>query len=324
MSGVMLDDICFSGGTREDGYINVARSPNGSWVRIPVIIVRGSQPGPVLMADACTHGDEYEGAEAIIRVAQELVPSEMKGVFVGVPALNYEAFCANSRISPIDNTNLNRIFPGSPSSFITQRVADAYLNRLVPHADYIINFHGGGVVLHLEPLVGYRPTDDAVGVMTRKMAAAFGTKVLWRMQNLPFDGFSTFEAWEKGVPAILPEIGSHCTRHHDRAMHVNLCATGIMNVMKTVGMLDGTPAPVKNQIDAEMQYIHTDAGGIHIPLKTTLEEVSKGEILAAVTDVFGNKIAEVVAPYDGVVLGYWSVPVIQPGDWSYLYGRKLI
>jgi hypothetical protein len=39
--------------------------------------------------------------------------------------------------------------------------------------------------------------------------------------------------------------------------------------------------------------------------------------------VFGNVIEELKAPYDGVVIGFWSVPVIRPGDWWYLFAKIL-
>ena len=38
---------------------------------------------------------------------------------------------------------------------------------------------------------------------------------------------------------------------------------------------------------------------------------------------FGNIVSEVKAPYDGIVIGFWSLPVILPGEWSYLYGKIL-
>ena len=323
IEALILDEVVADSGSRQEGFINVARSPNGSWVRIPVIIIRGSAAGPVLLADACTHGDEYEGAEAVIKVAQALDPKALKGTFVGVPALNYDAFCANSRVSPLDGTNLNRIFPGNPNLFISHRLANTYMERVIKQADYLISFHGGGNVLHLEPIVGYRPPADSVGKTAQKLARAFGAPTIWRMQNLPFDGVSALEAGKLGVPAILPEIGSHCTRHYDRERYVNMCATGIQNVMKALGMLEGNVPETPGQIDAELHYIHCSAGGIHIPVKKAKERVKAGETLAVITDVFGHQTAEVTAPFDGFVVGYWSVPVINPGDWSYLYGKIL-
>ncbi|HOL18113.1 MAG TPA: hypothetical protein PLY40_07510 [Bacillota bacterium] len=93
--------------------------------------------------------------------------------------------------------------------------------------------------------------------------------------------------------------------------------------MITVGMMDGEVKKVDQQIDTELNYLHTPVGGIHTPLQKPMQIVKPGDILAAITDVFGNHLAEIECPFDAVVVGYYSVPVIQPGDWSYLIGRLL-
>jgi predicted deacylase len=320
---IALDTVLRESEGRREGYIRIGMKPDGSWVSIPVTVVEGKGDGPLLLVDACAHGDEYEGAEAIIELARSIDPKRLRGTFVGVPALNFDAFCAAQRISPIDFVNLNRVFPGNPRSFISHRIAHAYTERLQKNSDFIISFHGGGTVLHLEPMVGYQPQDDEVGRKTRELAVAFGTKVLWRMQNLPFDGVASVEAKALGIPAILPEIGSHCSRLYDRRKNVDLCRDGIVNVMRHLDMLEGKPEPHPEQMDAELHYIHSDNGGIHRLGKAIMERAKRGEVLATVTDVFGEKLSEVAAPFDGIVLGFWSLPVIQPGDWSYLYGKIL-
>jgi predicted deacylase len=320
---IPLDRLVRGSEGRYEGFIHIGLNPDGSWVSIPVTVVEGKLGGPLILVDACTHGDEYEGAEAIIKISRGLDPATLRGTFVGVPALNLDAFSSNQRISPIDYTNLNRIFPGNPATYITQRIAHAYTERLQNKADFIISFHGGGTVLHLEPLVGYQPQDDEVGRMTRKMAQAFGTKVIWRMQNLPFDGVSSVEAKKHGIPAILPEIGSHCSRLYDRRKNVELCAQGILNVMSELDMVNKVAASPPAQIDIELQYLHTPHGGIHILEKGIMEKAKRGEVLATVTDVFGEVVSKIEAPFDGIVLGFWSVPVIRPGDWSYLFGKIL-
>ncbi|HOL18114.1 MAG TPA: M14 family metallopeptidase [Bacillota bacterium] len=201
-----LDRIVKQEGNLTQGFIDVAGKPDGSHVSIPVVMIKGEQEGPVFLADACNHGDEYEGTEAIIRFAQNYSGGSFRGTFVGVLAVNFDAFVANTRVSTIDHANMNRLYPGNPDLFISNRVAHVYMERIIKNVDYIISFHGGGVELHLDPIVGYQPSDDPVGTMSRKMAEAFGVTLLWRMQNLPFDGVSTIEAAKFGIPGIIPEM----------------------------------------------------------------------------------------------------------------------
>lgn len=51
--------------------------------------------------------------------------------------------------------------------------------------------------------------------------------------------------------------------------------------------------------------------------------MKEGEVLTYIEDIFGNVIEEIKAPFDGIVDGFWSVPVIRPGDWSSLYMKVL-
>jgi len=325
MSGkIVLDHVQEVRNNRTDGFINFGQKPDGSHFRIPVIIIEGGQEGPALLVDGCTHGDEYEGAEAILQMAKELEGTTFAGTFIGVPAVNMDAFMTITRASETDGFNLNRIYPGNYDSYSTHRLAATYLDRVVEYADYCITFHGGGDVLHLEPLIGYLPTDDEAGRKGRAMAEAFNCKYLWDMTVVPFTGHSLHAYQEDhGTITILPEVGSHCGRLHDREKNVAICYDGIRNIMTHLGM-KSYPVPERvKQMAVELHYIHSFNGGIQTICKKENEIVKEGEMLAYMTDVFGNVIEELKAPYPGVVIGYWSVPVIRPGDWWSLYAKIL-
>ena len=323
-----FDRIVFEKGNRRDGFIDVATTPTGAYVSIPVIEISGSEEGPLLLVDSCTHGDEYEGSVAVIRAAKQLESMDFKGTFIGIPALNMDAYSANTRSSTVDLTNLNRIYPGDTNKFITQRVAAKYFEKLVGIADYIISFHGGGTALHLEPIAGYIAPNDELMLITREMAKAFGTDYIWRLRNLPFTGTASSEIAKLGIPLILPEVGSHCGRLYDWEKNVDICELGVINTMKHIGMLYGEPccndedsASNSDPIDIELQYIHTNDGGRHHRLVNPNDTVKKGDILAQIEDVFGNVISEIIAIDDSIVIGFCSNPVIKPGEWSFLMGK---
>ena len=93
--------------------------------------------------------------------------------------------------------------------------------------------------------------------------------------------------------------------------------------MNYLGMVENNDKVLMESIDVELHYLHASNGGIQKQLKKENEIVEEGELLAEITDVFGNKIEELRAPYRGVVIGFWSVPVIRPGDWWYLFAKIL-
>lgn len=325
---IKLDTIVEQRGRRTDGFINYGQKPDLSQYQIPVIVVKGTRPGKTLLVDGAMHGDETEGSEAIIKVAAELENTDFAGTFIGVPALNMEAFSVISRATLTDGFNLNRVFPGTKDKYITHYLAAEYMDRVVSHADAVINFHGGGDVLHLEPLSAYLPSDgpdDTAAQVSLEMAEAFNVKYLWCQQNLPFDGITSLE-YKKAfnIPTIIPEVGSQCSRFFNRDRDIDICYRGIKNVMAYFEMIPPTgDEPVKDKMHIELNYLHARNGGLQKLCKRENEIVKEGETLGVIDDIFGRRVEELKAPFPGVVIGYWSVPVIRPGDWWSLYGKIL-
>ena len=89
---------------------------------IPVISLKG-KPGPTVLITGAVHGDEFEGPAAIMRLAQRLDPDRLTGQVILIPALNAPALAASSRVTPLDQANLNRAFPGNPDGGPTAMIA---------------------------------------------------------------------------------------------------------------------------------------------------------------------------------------------------------
>lgn len=308
-------------GGKTYGYHRIAHKPDGTWLSIPVMVVAGYEAGPIYLVDGAHRGNEYEGVQAIIRAANDLDPKNLKGTFVGVPAINTEAFMYGARVSPMDysTANLNRVYPGSENGFIHHRIAHEYFEKFVKHADYLVSFHGGGDDLYLESLAAY-PSDNPKNA---EMARAFGVSITWRMDELPFEGVLALEASKLGIPVISPEIGSQSVAHPlgQRQKYIDVAYTGIFNTLKFAGMLEGKPVMMcEEQTDITLVYLSSREGGIHIPKKMPPEPVKKGEVLAEVFDLFGRKVGDTRAPDDGIIVGYACYPVVLPGNWSILFG----
>ena len=131
--------------------IAYAKTPTGEDLIIPLIIVNGSLPWPVLCLNTGTHGDEPEGTIAILEILDEIDPEKLTGVLVGIPALNIPAFTAKVSVNvsgirenPLDWKNLARIFPGNAKGTVTERLADTVINEIFPRVDYVLDFHSGG------------------------------------------------------------------------------------------------------------------------------------------------------------------------------------
>src|SRR3989338_8485927 len=60
----------------------------GQLLRLPVIVIKGKKPGPVLGITAAVHGDELNGLQTIHRVLQEISVTHLSGTIVAVPVVN--------------------------------------------------------------------------------------------------------------------------------------------------------------------------------------------------------------------------------------------
>lgn len=314
-----FDQVLKESGNRTDGFINIAQKADMSWFQIPMIVLEGNHPGPTLLIDAATHGDEQEGTEAIIQIAKELEHGDFAGTVVCIPVINVESFTFISRTSISDGMNLNRVYPGDPAKGFTERLAHTYVERVMKNADYAITFHGGGNVLHLEPIVAHTGGDSALAKATQGMGEAFNFKYQWRGGDAPFGGHSAPTFFKLGVPHICVECGSQCGRLYDREKNIQRDVQGVRNVMGYLKMTAPVAYEPVDKVYVRLRYLYCTNGGIHKIVKKQNEFVKKGETLNIITDMFGNVVEEVKAPFDGIVNGFWSVPVIHPCDWSSLF-----
>ena len=68
-------------------------------VGFEVYIWKG-EPGQVVLANAGTHGDEYEGPKFLISMVNSWRPRKLRGTVVVIPVLNEAAFIADAKLSP--------------------------------------------------------------------------------------------------------------------------------------------------------------------------------------------------------------------------------
>jgi uncharacterized protein len=128
---------------------SVTRSAYGT-LPVPIAIIRNG-PGPQVMLSAGNHGDEHEGQIVLTRLIQQLQADQIRGGLIILPALNLPAVLAATRVSPLDDGNLNRAFPGDPAGGPTWKIADFIEHVLLPKVDVVADFHGGGASLDYRP-----------------------------------------------------------------------------------------------------------------------------------------------------------------------------
>ena len=312
-----IADLKVKQGEKTRGYLPVAARGDGTYVRLPLMVVNGRHGGPTLVVSGGVHGDEYEGPEAIRRVWRQLDPGQLRGTFLAVPVVNVTAFEAAARKSPIDDLDLNRIFPGRKDGFISEKIAHFFFNEIVLKADGFLDLHAGGNAFAIAPMVIYLETgDEEFKARELAFAKAAGVGLLWKGRGLWASPH--VEAVKRGLPAITAELGQEGRCSEPLVM---LGEQIILNLMKHLSMLEGLPEVPEKQTIVKGTYLHSQAGGTFHPKARVREAVGRGDTVGVITDLLGEIVETVKAPYDGIICSIRTFPSIKPGEWTVFVGE---
>lgn len=286
-------------------------------ISLPLLVVKGAQPGPTLLVSAGVHGDEYEGVQAIFDLFAALEPSAMRGALVAVPSANPPAFWSGSRTSPLDDGNLARVFPGQADGSATSAIAWHFDQKLLPLANLYVDLHSAGVKWLMPTLVGYHAEDALAG----PAAEAFGAPVIWQHPKIAA-GRTVSAAFARGIPSLYVEARGAGRIHPD---DLRVYRHGLWRLLLHFQILDSLPvgitlesatqSPVRLFGDGNIDRgITATQSGFLTAQVNLLQSVGKGELLGRLQNLWGETLAEYVAPSDGVVVLVHACPLVQPGE----------
>ncbi|MFC2152777.1 succinylglutamate desuccinylase/aspartoacylase family protein [Bacteroidota bacterium] len=295
---------------------------------IPITIINGAKKGPVLTLNAGTHGTEYVSVVALQKILKEIDPKELSGTLILVHIANIPAFFSRSvYISPVDNKNLNHVFPGKKEGTISERIAYTITHEIIAKSDYLIDMHSGEFCHNLPyySYFVYRSTDDEVSKKSLVIARAFGNKYLFPLKHTEID--DTIQATCLDAVAFRRDIGTIVTELGGQGIvtssDVEIATKGIKNVMQTIGMFPGEPIIYNHHVYlTESRNINSNYNGIYYPLVEKEQYVKKGTLLGYTTDYWGNILEEYYMPFSGLIASFTIGPVIIKGE-SVVYIAKI-
>ena len=304
-------------GEKAVGFIEVAAGVDAA-TSIPVAVIRGSKPGPVLALVSGLHGTEYASIIALEKLIQSLDPLQIAGTVIVVPLVNLPSFEQKvPHVNPVDGKSMNRFYPGKPDGTQTERVSWQITKQVVERCDYLIDYHGGDLDENLRPY-SYWPKsgNDRQDAITRDMVLAFGldTIIVWsdRPRDPNASRYLDNTAATRGKPAIAVEAGRAGTVEPE---DVQALIDGTVSVMRYFKMLPGQPTMIEHPVFiGNVDTVSSDGVGIFYPLVARGTYVEQGMKIGYVTDYFGKTIYEARAPAAGVVLYICAVPSMKKGD----------
>lgn len=267
------------------GFLSLPHSREDSaWglIQIPISVI-GNANGPTALLTGANHGDEYEGPIALQSLAHDLHAEDVAGRIIIVPYMNYPAFRAAQRLSPLDGLNMNRIFPGKPNGTVTEKIADYFLSELVPRADIVLDFHSGGKSLDFVPFAAAHVLDDKVQEAACIAAMeAFGAPFAMTLREIDAAGMYDTAVEAAGKVFVTTELGGGGTA---TARSVGIARRGAENILKHAGILAGAPNALgSRRIDTTGQgcFHFAPCDGMIEPLVDLGDTIGKGDDIARI------------------------------------------
>lgn len=292
--------------------IAIARLPTHTLIDLPVFIRRGKADGPVVLISGGVHGDEINGIVAVRRILEDDLIQLMNGTVILMPLVNVYGFLSNSRTFP-DGRDLNRSFPGSKKGSLASQIAYMMSSQIIPQIDYGIDFHTGGRMLSNHPQIRV-DFKDKKGF---ELAKAFGTHFV--LDSPHIDKSFRKEAYKQRKHILVYE-GGESMRLDEYA--VEEAVAGTLRMLQFLGMIEKAPQPKTSIFLADSSWIRAKVSGIFTSNVTLGQEVKKGQILAKISDPYGQVKVPVKATHNGHVIGLNNNPVVNAGDALIHVGRS--
>lgn len=301
------------------GFLRLPYSrDDAAWgsVMIPLTVVNNGS-GPTVLLTGANHGDEYEGPIALFDLAATVQAGEVSGRLIIIPAMNYPAFLAGTRTSPIDRGNLNRSFPGRPDGTVTQKIADYFQRVLLPVADVVLDFHSGGKTLDFLPYcAAHFLPDKAVEARAFDLVRAFGAPWSCRMLEIDAVGMYDTAAEEMGKVFVTTELGGGGSAS---ARTAAIAKEGLRNLLVAAGVMQGevVPRPTRwlDMPDADC-FTFAEDGGLITFLADLGDRVTAGQPIAQIypTGRTGLAPVTVTARRAGLFMARHFPGLVKPGD----------
>ena len=283
-----------------------------SWP-IPITVVHGARPGPVVTILGALHGNELVGPLALTYLCgpnilgedKAIDPAAMAGTLRIVPVVNLPGYRRQSRYMA-DGRDLNRSFPGKPDSNTTSRVAHRLWNKVISGSDHVIDLHTAAVGRTNMPQIRANLAHRA----SNRIARAFGIEAI--LDNEGPKGSLRRVANDSGIGAITYEGGGPNEADPES---VQVAIYGVLNVLRSLKALPGYPSRPRFRILASGSvWIRSDQGGLLDVLTPAGSFVEKGETVATVTDPErpGDGY-DVLAPTRGLLISTATHPFVNAG-----------
>lgn len=284
-------------------------------------------------------GHEYQQLYMASQLVKYLKDMEAAGMIANgrqilvIPTLNPSSMNISKQFWAIDNTDINRMFPGYSQGETTQRIAAGVfdvVNKYENGIQFSSFYMPGSFMPHVRLThTGYENLDKAADfgipyVVVRKPHPYDTTTLNYNWQVWETDAYSLYSSTTKNIDPVSAEIVLDGAK---RFMVKN-------NILRETAIADADRSGISEHIDistqndeikccrtegfkprifcdTEMIPVRNKTAGFYKPQVKPGDRVKKGDICAEIYDTCnGEKTEELISPADGIIFFQQDEPLV--------------
>lgn len=259
-----------------------------------------------------TRGNEVQQMYVCSQLVARLKELERAGAIIDgkeimiIPCVNYYSMNIGKRFWTMDNTDINRMFPGYDLGETTQRIADGLFKQLQGYAYGVqmASFYQQGDFL---PHVKLMET----GFTEHEYMLDFGLPYAFIRTPKPYDTTTlnyNWQVWETKTFSLFTnatdKIDEYSAKIAVDAILRFMVKRGIINTK----IISGYNTEIVDE--SQLTQIHSKVAGIYKSYVQTGDEFRTGDLLCEIIDPLeGNVISKIHAPVNGIVFFQYNRPL---------------
>lgn len=271
-------------------------------------------------------GNEVQQLYICSQLIKALGELEEKGAIVNnneilvIPSVNHYSMNIGKRFWALDNTDINRMFPGDFNGETTQRIAAGLFEKVQGYS-YGIQFASFYMPGDFVPHVRMMET----GYQSASLANLFGLPYVLVRKPSPFDMSTLNYNWQQWNTNAF----SVYTNETDEIDEVSArqAVSSVLRFLTRMGVIrynshGGFIASVINEND--LTSVRNDVAGIYRRKKVPGDEIHRGDVLAEIIDPYeGGVISQIIAPTEGIIFFAHKSPLVNGNEIVYKIIRRL-
>jgi len=288
---------------------------------IPVYTIGSGKP--IFGITCFVHGNEPAGAYIVSRLIDQLqLSNSLYGTVHILPMVNPAAQFINSRVSPLDQKDLNRMGYGRQDGSLTERIG-ASLFEFLSQCDMVVNIHE--FEMHTPTTAVFMNAGSTeLKINTLTAIKAFSPDIIWVIDISQ----SSDEQYRLTLDTALASAGvtnfpiETAQLAYLTDTDIEKASQGLLRVATHIGILE--PATVNPFSPAPAfirQEIRTNDAGLWEPNVELMQVVKSGDLIGTLRAIPEFKIQSLYSPVSGVLVQYRHRELVSTGTSLFSIGR---